>query len=448
MNQTQQLGPHSLPQLEQQVEQILAEARRQGATACEVAVSAHQGLSVGVREREVESVEFIRDQGFSITLYDGLRKGSASTTVTGQDAVRETVAAALAIARHTSEDECAGLADAQLMARELPELDIWHPWELAPEQAIALALECEAAAFDEDPRISKADGTSLDTGQGCTVYGNSHGFIGGYAGTRHSASCVMIAGEGEQMQRSYWYDYARKAEDLASMQSIGRRAAQRTVGRLGARSLSTCEVPVIFSAEVAGGFIGHLLAAISGGSLYRKSSFLLDALGEQLFPDWFTLDERPRLKGGLASSSFDGDGLATRAKPFVEQGRLVSYVLGTYSGRKLGLPSTANAGGARNVFVTHGQLDQAGLLRQMDRGLLVTELMGQGLNLVTGDYSRGAGGFWVENGEIQFPVQEVTIAGNLRDLYRNMVAIGKDLDRRGNICTGSVLLEKMTIAGR
>lgn len=448
MSGIQQLGPETLPELKQQVEQILAEAKRQGASACEVAVSAQQGLSVGVREREVESVEFTQDQGFSISVYAGQRKGSASTTVAGQAAVRETVAAALAIAKHTSEDECAGLAEAELMATSFPELDIWHPWDLAPEQAIELALECEAAAFAADSRISKADGTSVDTDRGCTVYGNSHGFIGGYAGTRHSLACIMIAGQGDAMQRNFWYDYGRDAAQLASVQSIGERAAQRTVSRLGARSVPTCEVPVIFSAEVAGGFLGHLLAAISGGSLYRKTSFLVDALGERIFPDWFTLEERPLLKGGLASSSFDGDGLATYSKPFVEQGELVNYMLSTYSGRKLGMPSTANAGGARNLFVTHGELDQTQLLKQMDRGLLVTELMGQGLNLVTGDYSRGAGGYWVENGQIQYPVQEVTIAGNLRDLYRNIQAIGNDLDLRGSIRTGSVLLEKMMVAGQ
>jgi len=448
MSRIQQLGPDALPDLEQQVEHILAEAKRQGASACEVAVSAQQGLSVGVREREVESVEFTQDQGFSITVYSGQRKGSASTTIAGADAIRETVAAALAIAKHTSEDECAGLASAELMAKELPELDIWHPWDVSPEQAIELALECEAAAFAADSRISKADGTSVDSDRGCTVYGNSHGFIGGYAGTRHSMSCVMIAGQGDKMQRNYWYDYARNAKNLASVQTIGELAAQRTVSRLGARSVPTCEVPVIFSAEVAGGLIGHLLGAIAGGSLYRKTSFLVDALGEQLFPDWFTLDERPLLLGGLDSSAFDGDGLATYAKPFVEQGRLVSYMLSTYSGRKLGMPSTANAGGARNLFVTHGDQNQAALLKQMGRGLLVTELMGQGLNLVTGDYSRGAGGYWVENGEIQYPVEEVTIAGNLRDLYRNIQAIGNDLDLRGSIRTGSILLEKMTVAGQ
>lgn len=448
MKGVEQSGPAAIPGLQAQVEQILAEAKKQGATACEVAVSLQDGLSASVRQREVESIEFTRDHGFSITVYSGQRKGSASTTVLGADAVRETVAAALAIARHTSEDDCAGLAAPELMATDLPDLDLWHPWALSPEQAIELALECEAAAFATDSRISKADGTSVDTGSGCTVYGNSHGFMGGYAGTSHSMSCVMIAGEGEQMQRDYWYDHGRRADALQSAQEIGRKAAERTVSRLGARSVPTCTVPVLFSAEVASGLLGHVLGAIAGGSLYRKASFLVDALGEQLFPDWLTLDERPLLRGGLNSSAFDGDGLATRTQSFIKDGQLVSYLLSTYSGRKLGLPSTANAGGPRNVFVTHGELDQAGLLKQMGTGLLVTELMGQGLNMVTGDYSRGAGGYWVENGEIQFPVQEVTIAGNLRDMYRNLVAIGNDLNRRSNICTGSVLLESMKLAGQ
>ena len=447
MNGIEQSGPAAIPALQAQVEQILAEARRQGASACEVAVSLQDGLTASVRQREIESVEFIRDQGFSITVYCGQRKGSASTTATGEAAMREAVAAALAIARHTSEDDCAGLADASLMAKELPELDLWHPWELSPERAIELALECEAAAFAADPRITNADGTSVDTSSGCTVYGNSHGFIGGYAGTAHSISCVMIAGTGEQMQRDYWYDHGRRADLLEPVESIGRRAAERTVSRLGARPVPTCNVPVLFSAEMASGLFGHLLGAISGGNLYRKASFLVDALGEQLFPGWFTLDERPLLLGGLASSAFDGDGLATRAQSFIRDGELVSYLLSTYSGRKLGLPSTANAGGARNVFVSHGELDQAALLKQMGTGLLVTELMGQGLNMVTGDYSRGAGGYWVENGEIQFPVQEVTIAGNLRDMYRNLVAIGADLNTRSTIRTGSVLLEQMKLAG-
>ncbi|MBH3340166.1 metalloprotease PmbA [Pseudomonas mendocina] len=447
MSEVERIGPQALPALQEQVEAILAEARRQGASACEVAVSAGQGLSTTVRQGEVETVEFNRDQGFGITLYVGQSKGSASTSATGIEAIRETVAAALAIARHASEDECAGLADAALMARELPELDLYHPWSITPEQAVEQALACEAAAFAADTRIKNADGTSLNTHQGCRIYGNSHGFIGGYASTRHSLSCVMIAeGEG-QMQRDYWYDVNRQGELLAEAAGIGQRAAERAVSRLGARPVPTCEVPVLFAAELAGGLFSHLLAAISGGNLYRHSSFLEGALGQRLFPEWLSLDERPHLPRALGSATFDGDGLATYAKPFVEKGELVSYVLGTYSGRKLGLPSTANSGGVHNLFVTHGDEDQQALIRRMGRGLLVTELMGQGLNLVTGDYSRGAAGFWVENGEIQFPVQEVTIAGNLRDMFRQIVAVGRDLERRGNICTGSVLIEKMTVAG-
>jgi PmbA protein len=447
MSDVERIGPQALPELQEQVEAILAEARRQGASACEVAVSAGQGLSTTVRQGEVETVEFNRDQGFGITLYVGQRKGSASTSATGLEAIRETVAAALAIAKHASEDACAGLADAALMARELPELDLYHPWAITPEQAVEQALACEAAAFAADARIKNADGTSLNTHQGCRVYGNSHGFVGGYASTRHSLSCVMIAeGEG-QMQRDYWYDVNRQGELLADAAGIGQRAAERAVSRLGARPVPTCEVPVLFAAELAGGLFSHLLAAISGGNLYRHSSFLEGALGQRLFPEWLSLDERPHLPRALGSAAFDGDGLATYAKPFVEKGELVSYVLGTYSGRKLGLPSTANSGGVHNLFVTHGDEDQQALIRRMGRGLLVTELMGQGLNLVTGDYSRGAAGFWVENGEIQFPVQEVTIAGNLRDMFRQIVAVGRDLERRGNICTGSVLIEKMTVAG-
>ena len=447
MNAAQSVGPQALPALQEQVEQIIDEARRQGASACEVAVSLEQGLSTSVRQREVETVEFNRDQGFGITLYVGQRKGSASTSASGADAIRETVAAALAIAKHTSEDESSGLADPALMARDLPDFDLYHAWDISPEQAIEKALLCEAAAFDADPRIKNADGTSLNTHQGCRVYGNSHGFIGGYASTRHSLSCVMIAEGDGQMQRDYWYDVNRQGPLLADPVSIGQRAAQRAASRLGARPVPTCEVPVLFSAELAGGLFGHFLGAVSGGNLYRKSSFLEGALGEQLFPQWLTLDERPHLLRAMGSAAFDGDGLATYAKPFVEDGRLVSYILSTYSGRKLGMPSTANSGGVHNLFVTHGDEDQAALLRRMGRGLLVTELMGHGLNMVTGDYSRGAAGFWVENGEIQFPVQEVTIAGNMRDMFRQIVAVGNDLELRSNIRTGSVLIEKMTVAG-
>lgn len=447
MSAAQSVGPQALPALQEQVEQILAEAKRQGASACEVAVSLEQGLSTSVRQREVETVEFNRDQGFGITLYAGQRKGSASTSASGPEAIRETVAAALAIAKHTSEDESSGLADKALMAKEVQDFDLFHAWDITPEQAIELALTCEAAAFDADARIKNADGTTLSTHQGCRVYGNSHGFIGGYASTRHSLSCVMIAEANGQMQRDYWYDVNRQGDLLADPASIGLRAAQRAASRLGARPVPTCEVPVLFSAELAGGLFGSFLGAISGGNLYRKSSFLEGAIGQKLFPEWLTIDERPHLIRAMGSSSFDGDGLATYAKPFVEQGELVSYVLGTYAGRKLGLPSTANAGGVHNLFVTHGDEDQAALLRRMGRGLLVTELMGHGLNMVTGDYSRGAAGFWVENGEIQFAVQEVTIAGNMRDMFKQIVAVGNDLELRSNIRTGSVLIERMTVAG-
>lgn len=447
MSEMAGVGPGDLDGLRDKVRQIIDEAQRQGATASEVSVSVEQGLSVSVRQREVETVEFNRDQGFGITLYLGQRKGSASTTTSGDDAIRETVAAALAIARHTSEDSFAGLADPQLMAKDLPDLDLYHPWPITPEQAIEQALACEAAAFAADERIRNADGTSLSTHQGCRAYGNSHGFIGGYVSTRHSLSCVMIAESAGQMQRDYAYDVNRIGTALHDPVSIGQRAAARAVRRLGARPVPTCEVPVLFAAEVATGLFGHLLSAISGGNLYRKASYLEGALGQMLFPEWLTLDERPHIPRALGSASFDGDGLATYAKPFIEQGRLVSYVLGTYSGRKLGMPSTANSGGVHNLHVTHGSEDQAALIKGMGRGLLVTELMGQGLNLVTGDYSRGAGGFWVENGEIQFPVQEVTIAGNLREMFQRIQAIGCDLETRGNMYTGSVLIEKMMVAG-
>ncbi len=448
MSEVDGIGPHALPGLREKVERIIEEARRQGASASEVSVSMEQGLSTTVRQGEVETVEFNRDQGFGITLYVGQSKGSASTTGSGDAAIRETVAAALAIAKHASQDEFAGLADATLMARELPDLDLYHPWSITPEQAIEQALSCESAAFDFDARIRNADGTSLNTHQGCRAYGNSNGFIGGYCSTRHSLSCVMIAESEGQMQRDYFYDVNRIGEALIDPQTIGRRAAERAVRRLGARPIPTCEVPVLFAPELATGLFSHFIAAISGGNLYRKASYLEDALGQTLFPEWLSLDERPHIPRALGSASYDGDGLATYAKPFVENGRLISYVLSTYSGRKLGMPSTANAGGVHNLFVSHGEEDQAALLRRMGRGLLVTELMGQGLNLVTGDYSRGAGGYWVENGEIQFPVQEVTIAGNLRDMFHQIVAIGCDIETRGNVRTGSVLIERMMVAGK
>lgn len=439
--------PHALRQeLEQRVAFILEESRRQGATACEVGVSQNTGLSVAVRQGEVETVEFNRDQGFAISLYVGQRKGSASTSDTSDEAIAEAIQAALGIARHASEDSFAGLADPALMAQQLPELDLYHPWNLNASEAIERALACEAAALESDSRLT-SDSANVSTQQGCRVYGNSNGFIGSSVGTRHSASAVMIVASEQGMQRDYWYDVDRQAGQLPSPEALGRKAAQRTLARLGSRPIKTARVPVLFAADQASGLLGHLIGAIAGGAVYRQSTFLLDAMGQPIFPSWVTIDERPYLPRALGSSTFDGDGLATREQAFVEQGLLRSWVLSTYSGRKLGLPSTANAGGVHNLHITANAGDLDELLQEMGTGLLVTELMGQGVNGVTGDYSRGAGGFWVENGKIQHPVQEVTIAGNLKDMFAKLRCVGSDTERRGNNLTGSWLVDGMTVGG-
>ncbi|MCK5894829.1 MAG: metalloprotease PmbA [Endozoicomonadaceae bacterium] len=429
------------------VEDIVAEARRQGASACEVGASNDAGLSASVRLGEVETVEFNQDKSFGITVYFGQRKGSASTTDSSSDAIRATVEAACDIARYTSEDDCSGLADASLMATEFPDLDLYHPWGINTEEAIELARECEAAALAVSALITNSEGATVNTHQGCRVYGNSHGFIGAEASSRHSVSCVVIAQKDDEMQRDYWYTVARDGNLLDPMADVGRIAAERTVRRLGGQKLKTCKAPVLFSAELAGGIVGHLMAAISGGSLYRQSSFLLDQLGASLFPDWVRIHEQPLLKGGPGSGAFDGDGLQAYAKDFITDGVLSNYLLGTYSARKLKMKSTANTGGARNLFIDSNAGDQTALLKQMDTGLLLTELIGQGVNIVTGDYSRGAAGFWVEKGEIQYPVSEVTIAGNLKSMFLQLQAVGSDVDRRGNIQTGSILIDGMTIAG-
>ncbi|MEJ2131812.1 MAG: metalloprotease PmbA, partial [Gammaproteobacteria bacterium] len=379
------------PRLEALVRRILEEAAANGASGAEVGVNRDTGLSVTVRRGEIETVEFNRDQGFGITVYFGQRKGSASTSDSSEKAIGETVRAACNIARYTEEDPFNGLADASLMPdpEAAPDLDLYHPWEIGPEEAETLALDCEARALGFDPRIGNSEGASVTTGQGCHVYGNSHGFVGGYSSTRHSLSCAVIASEGEDMQRDYWYTMARVADELESPTAVGEMAGQRTVARLGARAIDTRQVPVVYAAEIAGGVIGHFVAAISGGALYRNASFLLDSLGEQIFPDHVTIDERPLLPGGIASAWFDGDGVATRAKAFVRGGVLESYCLGTYAARKLGMTSTGNAGGVHNLFITTGDKSRAELLRARDRGFLVTELMGFGVNMVTGDYSRG-----------------------------------------------------------
>lgn len=433
--------------LRQTLDDLLREARQQGASAAEAVVTTSAGLEVSVRLGEIETVEHTRDHGLGISVYFGQRSGSASTSDFTPAAVRDAVQRACALARHTQEDACAGLADADLMASEVLDLDLHHPWALSVEDATALAIACEDAARAADPRIVNSEGASLSSHAGLKVYGNSHGFIGGYPSTRHGISCALIGRQDELMQRDYWWSSARAREDLQAAVEVGREAARRTVARLGAQRLGTRKAPVLFQAEVAASLLRSLTGAISGGHLYRKSSFLLDQLGERIFPNWVNIYEEPHRLRGLASAPFDGDGLATRSQHFVTQGELTSYVLDTYSARRLGLQSTANAGGPHNLCIGLGELDRAGLLRELGTGLLVTELMGQGVNMVTGDYSRGASGFWVENGEIQYPVEEVTIAGNLKTMFKHLVAVGKDCDFPGSIRTGSWLIDRMTIAG-
>ncbi|MDE1462730.1 metalloprotease PmbA [Spartinivicinus poritis] len=435
--------------LENLVSDILAEARQQGASAAEVGVSLDTGLSASIRKGEVDTVEFNCDRGFGITVYIGQRKGSASTSDSSAKAIKETVTAALNIAKYTSEDQYAGLADPKLMATDIPDLDLYHPWGINAEEAIDIAKETEAAAFKVSKKITNSEGASVSSHQGCRVYGNSHGFIGGYVSSRHSISCVLIAQEKEEMQRDYWYTVNREAQLLEAAVDVGRKAADRTLKRLGSQKVPTTAVPVLFSAELAGSLLSHFISAISGSSLYRQSSFLLDHLGKQIFPDNIHIHEQPRLTRAIGSAAFDNDGLATYDKDFVKEGVLANYMLGTYSSRRLKMESTANAGGAHNLIIdpTEPAADLLALVKKMDKGLLVTELMGQGVNIVTGDYSRGAAGFWVENGEIQYPVSEVTIAGNLKDIFNKIVAVGSDVDCRGNIRTGSILIESMTVAG-
>jgi PmbA protein len=433
--------------LEAMAGDALARAQRAGASAAEVGGSLATGLSVTVRRGEVETLEHQRDRGFSVTVYFGKRKGSASTSDLAPAAVAETVDKACTIARYTAEDPCAGLADPDLMARESPDLDLDHPWDLDPDHAVSMARDCEAAGLESDARISNTEGGSLSSHRSLRVYANSHGFSGGYASTSHSLSCALIAGNNDEMQRDYWYSMARCAQDLESPQAVGRRAAERALRRVGARRIGTRTVPVIFVAEVARGFLGHLLSAIKGAAQYRKASFLLGAAGTQVLPEWFTIEERPHLPRAPGSAPFDAEGVATRDRTLVKAGVLQGYVLSSYSARRLGLQTTGNAGGIHNLLVSPGREDLQGLVRRMGRGLVVTELMGQGINGVTGDYSRGASGFWVEGGEITHPVQEITIAGNLKDLFLDIQGVGADVDRRGVIQTGSLLIGRMTIAG-
>ena len=430
---------------------LLKACRAQGADQAEVSCTQERGLSVNVRMGEVETVESTRDRGIAVTVYFGQRKGSASTADLREGSLEATVAQACAIARHTEPDPAAGLADAGLMARPgpdgWPDFDDWHPWPLEPDRAVDLALACEAAGREGDARITNSDGASVSSSASLAVYANSHGFVGAERGTHHSIGCALIAGRGEAMQRDGWYSYALAADDLEPPAAVGRRAAERAVARLQPRPVATGSYPVLFCAEVARSLVGHLLGAVSGGALYRRASFLLDSAGTRLFPAWFSIHEDPFLPRGLRSAAWDDEGVATRASALVDDGVLQRYVLGSYSARRLGLQTTGNAGGVHNLLVAAnaGGFDE--LVRTMGDGIVVTELMGQGVNPVTGDYSRGAAGFRVRGGEIVHPVDGITIAGNLRGMFQAIEAVGSDVDPRSHIRTGSILVGAMTVAG-
>ena len=427
--------------------QLLDRARAAGASQAEVTCNEDIGLAVNVRMGEVETVEATRDRGIAVTVYFGRRKGNASTADLREASLEATVAQACAIARYTEDDAAAGLADAERMATTQREFDGWHPWDIDAQQAIDIALACEQAGRDADPRIGNSDGASTNTNASISVYANSHGFLGGERGTSHSIGCALIAGEGDAMQRDSWYDVALARSDLEDAGAIGRKAAQRTLERLDPRQLPTGEVPVLFAAEMARSLVGSYIGAVSGGALYRKASFLLDSAGTRVFPDWFGIDELPFLPRGFRSAAFDAEGVATQESPLVRDGIVQRYVLGSYSARKLGLATTANAGGVHNLQVKANAGDLESMLHGMGRGLLVTELMGQGVNPITGDYSRGAAGFWVENGKLAYPVDGITIAGNLKAMFAAIEAVGSDVDPRSHVRTGSILVGRMTVAG-
>ena len=441
---------HRLETLQQFAQDVLDYARKAGASDCEVDVSEGFGQSVSVRCGEVETIEYNRDKGIGVTIYLGQQKGHASTSDFSPAACRETVDAALNIARFTAADPCAGLPDAGLLAsREqgFADLDLYHPWLLSVEGAIDVARRCEQAAFAVSDEVTNSEGASVSIQEGQFISANSLGFMGGYPNSRHYISCSVIAGKDDAMQRDDWYSTSRDARALASPEAIGDYCARRALSRLGARKIKTCKVPVLFEAPLATSLIGSFVHSVSGGSLYRKTSFLVDSLGKRVFSKKVNISERPHLPGGMASSLFDNDGVATREREVVVDGVLQGYFLSAYTARKLGLQTTGNAGGSHNLIVRPGKHDFAGLLKKMGRGLLVTELLGQGVNYVNGDYSRGAAGYWVEGGEIVHAVEEVTIAGNLRDMFRNVAAVGNDVLTRGSKQVGSILIEQMKVAG-
>lgn len=428
------------------LEHAVEYAKSNGADTVEVAANNDKGLSISARLGDVETVEHHNQRSLGVTVYRGLAKGMATTNDLKQDSVRKTVDAALNIARHTAEDKYAGLADADLMAHDYPQLDLDHDWQITPDEALELALQCEKVGRD-DKRIVNSEGATVNSIRTQINYANSHGFAGHYNGTRHSVSCAVVAGDDNGMQRDYWYSIARDPQQLDDIDSIGRIARERTVRRLAGRSIKTCTVPVLFEPPVARSIIGHFLSAISGSALYRQASFLVDTLDQEIFPNWISISENPHVSGGLGSAPFDNEGVRTKQRDIVKDGILRGYVLSSYSARKLGMQTTGNAGGIHNISITDSALSQQELIHNMGTGVLITELIGHGVNTVTGDYSRGAAGFWVENGEIQYPVEEITVAGNLADMFMKISAVGNDVDMHGNVQCGSILIDNLTIAG-
>jgi PmbA protein len=436
-----------LDSLKQITQDVLKLAKQAGASSAETEVSFGTGQNVSVRMGEAENIEYNRDKGMSVTVYFGQQKGHASSSDLSQTALKDSVEAACNIAKYTAKDAFCGLADASLMATETSDLDLYHPWNISVDDAIEIAKQCEAAAMAVDiKRITNSEGAGVSNSEGVFAYANSHGFIGGYASSRHSMSCSVIAEDGDAMQRDYWYTNARDMRDMESAEYVGKLSGERTVRRLGAKPIKTGIYPVLFEAPLASGLISSLIGAISGGSLYRKSSFLLDSLGTQIASTLLNIQELPHLKKGIASSSFDSEGVATKSRKLLENGVLQGYMLGSYSARKLGLQTTGNAGGSHNLIVQSTGENFAELLKKMGTGLLVTEVLGQGLNMVTGDYSRGAAGFWVENGVIAYPVEEITIASNMKEMLMQIIAIGSDVIPHSSKQTGSILIEKMTVA--
>ena len=437
----------NLDQLQQITQDVLKIAKQAGASSAETEVSFGTGQNVSVRLGETENIGYNRDKGISVTVYFGQQKGHASSSDLSPQALKDSVEAACNIAKYTAKDEFCGLADADLMATAIPDLDLYHPWQVSVDEALEIAKRCEAAAMDVDKkRIGNSEGAGVSNSESVFAYANSHGFVGGYASTRHSMSCSVIAEDGDNMQRDYWYTSARDSLDMDSAELVGRVAGQRTIRRLGAGIIQTGQYPVLFEAPLASGLISSLIGAVSGGSLYRKSSFLLDSLGTQIASPFLNITENPHLLKGVASSPFDNEGVATHARQLVENGVLQGYVLSSYSARKLGMQTTGNAGGSHNLVVQSTGQNLAELLQLMDTGLLVTEVLGHGLNMVTGDYSRGAAGFWVENGVIAYPVEEITIAGNMKDMLKQIVAIGNDVIKNSSKLTGSILIKEMTVA--